>query len=49
MPCAAESPTMPWCSTVRSSRIGRKISTPSIMMTSSADSAIAPDCTRVAP
>ena len=49
MPCAAESPTMPWCSTVRSSRIGRKISTPSIRMISSEVSAMAPDSTRTAP
>ena len=49
MPWAADMPTMPWCSTERSSRIGRKISTPSIRMISSAPSAIAPDSTRHAP
>ncbi len=40
---------MPWCSTERSSRIGRKISMPSIRMTSSAVSVIEPASTRDAP
>ncbi len=40
---------MPWCNTERSSRIGRKISTPNIRITNSEVSAMAPDSTRMAP
>ncbi len=46
---AAERPSMPWCSTTRSSRSGRKISTPSISTTTSAVSSIWPACTREVP
>jgi hypothetical protein len=49
MPRAAASPSMPWCSRIRSSRSGRNTSTPSIRMTSSAGSGIAPKLTRHAP
>ncbi len=49
MPAAAERPSMPWWSTVRSSRRGRKISTPSISTTTSAVSSMLPACTRWAP
>ena len=40
MPWAAERPSMPWWSTVRSSRSGRKISTPSISTTTRAVSSM---------
>src|SRR5260221_217876 len=49
MPWAADMPTMPWCSTERSSRIGRKISMPNISTTSSAVIDMAPLSTRQAP
>ena len=49
MPRAAERPSIPWCSRMRSSRSGRNTSTPSIRMTSSAGTDIAPVLTRQAP
>ncbi len=44
MPLAAAMPTMPWCSTERSSRIGRNSSTPSSRIISKPAIAISPAC-----
>ena len=49
MPSAAAWPVSPWCSTVRRSRSGRKISVPAISTISSASRLIVPVCTRQAP
>ena len=49
IPAAAAWPTMPWCSTVRRSRNGRKISVPAISTISSASMLITSCCTRQAP
>ena len=49
MPAAAAWPVMPWCSTVRRSRSGRKISVPAISTISSASRLISPWRTRYAP
>ena len=49
MPAAAAWPVRPWCSTVRSSRSGRKISVPAISTISSASRLISPWRTRYAP
>ena len=49
MPCAAAWPFMPWCSTVRRSRSGRKISVPAISTISSAVRLMSPWLTRQAP
>ena len=49
MPAAAAWPIRPWCSTVRRSRSGRKISVPAISTISSASRLISPWRTRHAP
>ena len=49
MPRAADSPSIPWWRSTRSSRSGRKTSTPSMRITRRAGSDIAPWPTRQAP
>ena len=49
MLAAADWPSMPWCSTERRSRSGRKISVPAISTISSASTLMSPAATRQAP